>query len=55
MAFLRLSELTPEMMAQAGCSARFDPFTLGSEEARNFLVAIVGQRQAQLDGQKDSK
>ncbi|NLV41688.1 MAG: BLUF domain-containing protein [Candidatus Hydrogenedentes bacterium] len=53
MAFLRLNDLTPEMMAQAGCSGRFDPFVLGSEEARGFLIAIVGQRQAQLDGQKD--
>lgn len=53
MAFLRLNDLTPEMMAQAGCSGRFDPFTLGSEEARGFLVAIVGQRQAQLESQKE--
>lgn len=53
MAFLRLNDLTPEMMAQAGCSGRFDPFTLGSEEARGFLIAIVGQRQAQLESQKE--
>ena len=51
MAFLKAADLDQQTLRKHGGSERFDPYSLSAEQARDFLVEIVGQERERLAGQ----
>ena len=51
MAFLKAAELEQQMLRKHAIGERFDPYALGAEQARDFLVKIVEQERERLAGQ----
>jgi hypothetical protein len=53
MAFVRASELDPQVLRQFGGLGKFDPFALNPQQARDLVLEIVKQKRVHLKDQMD--
>jgi len=55
MAFLKAADLDQETLRKHAVGERFDPYALGAEQARDFLVEVVEQERERLAGQVSTR